>query len=206
MRPLKKVHFEVHQTLKLNDPTSRVKAKQLCERRGIKLIEVHALTKSDRQVVLIDPMTSFRFTGTREDLEVVVANVEGELRENGIDVIRTKIEIPPFDKVKGMSNLYYESHIQVILDKDNIDAEMERLSSIAPSYAHLSKNAFKSCKNGVHVMVTIRSQYDLKTLQKRLKSINSHLTQHRFRISDKVEVEKVIYDSRIRHDDIWIKG
>jgi hypothetical protein len=200
------VHFEVHQTLKFDVGSSVDDARAVCDKYNVKLIEVHSISKVEQEILIIDPMTSFRFIGTYKSLKENIQKIEFELACVGVYVFRTKIEIPPHEYIGNLSTVYYESHLQVILNKDKINHEIDRLVSSIPKYAHLSKNAFKSTENGVRMMITLRSKYDLKTLQKRLKYVKLILCKNGFHISDKIEVEKVIYDSNIHHDNVWING
>jgi hypothetical protein len=70
------VHFEVHQTLKFDKHSGIDDARSICDKRGIKLIEVHALSKNAQNVLLIDPMTSFRFNGTYNGLKEYIQKTE----------------------------------------------------------------------------------------------------------------------------------
>jgi hypothetical protein len=191
-------HFEIHQTLELNGVLLDTVKSAIDE--SIKIIKVESLRNGE--VVLVDPMTSYRIKC--KDLECAkdrASFVEKILSDLGVKVIRTKIESDV--NYDAESVMYYESHLQIKVPSDEISIRLDSLQSLC-SYlgVHLSRNAFKKDDTYSWIMVTSRATSKTIIEMSTYNAIDL-LTRHGFIISDKIEIESVLYDTNLSPDDLW---
>lgn len=194
--------YEIHITVSTNDIS---KFRKVCEKIGVKPIVLDLQDKLGN-TVFQDVMTSSKYKN--HNIEIEVRRIKEGLKD--FEVVRTKIEVSPFyelvpNKANGLSmsySQYFESHIRVITQVYNIAA----LRGLISNYAHVSRNIFKSLPDGnVQILLTIRDNR-LKKYEdflEKVKSVNRLLTAYSY-VTDKVEVEYVLYDSNKSHDISWL--
>lgn len=165
-----------------------------------KLIKVESIKKGE--VVLIDPMTSFRIKkDTLSEVRYHCSKIEASLKGVGVNVIRTKIES---DLTYPDEVSYYESHIQIKIPAEEEHVSMYHLSTLANYLGvHMSRNAFKKSKDSVTIMVTARTS-DKDSIVLKTETSIDFLKTNGFLVSEKVEIESVVYDSKLHHDKPWI--
>lgn len=163
-----------------------------CKKEGIKSILIDTGES-------LQPMTSQKFV-FNEDY-VRSANKAFKIIDENFNVIRTKVEIEPFNK-KFDSFVYYESHIRLVLDKQFDDTPVRRLCR--KLNFHMSKNLLKSTDEADYQMITYRkSTGNLSAFKKHITAMIANLNVMDISY-DKIEIEECIYDSNESLDNKWL--
>lgn len=191
--------YEIHVTVRTNDVDG---FRAACDLIGVKPIVID-LQDIKGKTVFHDVMTSstIEYRGGSEANAKMESIVE-ELCSLGFEVARAKIESSP--SVPGVP-LYWESHIRVNL----ANSDLKKLRAFAYTQdVHVSRNIFKKLENDrVYMMLTSRVYIDITrgSFKKKIENILADLILAGFEY-DKVEIEKVVYDSNMNHDKSWIHG
>jgi len=193
--------YELHLTVNTNE-VERFKA--VCSTLGVKPIVIDLQDRTGN-TVFHDVMTSSKFHGPTPMVES--KRIADGLKSHNFEVIRCKIEVPPWDPAVprhpgDLNKGYFESHIRILTNEGRIP----ELRSLATKHElHVSRNIFKRLENGmIYIMITLRS--DGPTVfhfQNYVDTILDILEAHKF-VYDKNEVEYVVYDSNKDHDKAWI--
>lgn len=131
-------------------------------------------------------------------------------------MIRTKIETVPWHPNAPQKETdimpigcYFESHIQVSLSDDDYFRMQHLLQEFEKQFCgfsiRLSNNKLKIDNYQTVFMLTIRNT---KTYYSHfiniLKQLEDNIISNQFKILEKPIVEFSIYDSNLKHDNIWI--
>ena len=180
--------YEIHVTVKgVEDiPAFRL----ACDGIGVKPIIIDLVTYQD-------VMTSSHFAGDDDSVVKEVERISSSLEEKGYNVIRKKVEVPPYHcKVReefGEDN-YLEAHLPIEVLSP---LYLERLKEVASTVgAHVSKNAFKP---NIY-LVTYRSKEALEDFYKSLAWVIRSLYKENFVLAGSYQVEFALFDSYVGHD------
>lgn len=210
-----KIPFEIHVTVKpkehLSFPADHFS--YVCEEIGVKPVLLH-LQNTDGTELMDDVMTSSAHVGSNFSAYDEMERIAHALEMRGYEVLRKKIETVPWhpmapqdieDGLDMPKNCYFETHIGCII-KNEEDAELVSLIA-KQERAHLSKNIFKKYEDGSYKqMVTLRFyegdytgfKYFAQQLYDRLLLIGV--------VSDRLQIEFSIYDTKESHDNSWLKN
>jgi NTP pyrophosphatase (non-canonical NTP hydrolase) len=165
-----------------------------------------------------DIMTSSKHFGDNRSAYEESKRIVNRLSKKGYKVLRNKIETVPWhpgapeevDKEMDKGT-YFESHIGVIINKEQkerLNEIIESISNLDGGKVKLSRNFFKKADNdGNYVnMLTYRNNTCGKNkFESGVYYIQSLLNQHNFNFQ-KVEIEYALYDTNITHDYKWINS
>lgn len=202
------IPFEIHCTIEAPDKIS--KFKQDCELLNVKPIVIDL--EKNQKVVLQDVMTSSVHLGDGRSAYDYAMSLRFDLSMKGYTVSRVKIETVPWhpgapsdkDEIFIMPyDSYFESHIRIVTTEER-KSELEEISKLYD--AHLSRNFFKKLnENEYIIMMTIRSTSSTReSFQKLVEEVKHFLRAKGFMV-DKTEIEFAVYDTKINHDEVWIK-
>jgi hypothetical protein len=203
------IHYEFHITVSALDLE---KFKQDCQDLGMRYV-ILELQDANSGEFFQDVQTTYR--EQLQDDEAAFVKSEGlqqSLRDRGYDVVRSKIEAAPNhpDVIKAYLNgkfregSYFESHLRVKINDDVV--QRPYIDKFAPiKRYHVSRNIYKRIdENSYKLMVTKRSNHpDITAFKKDVSDLAKWLWAAGA-IADKIEVEYVLYDSNIAHDDRWV--
>lgn len=203
-----KIPFEVHITV--SEVSDVEKFKGCCESLNVKPIVLDLHNKAGE--TFKDMQTSSKFLGTNALAYEETIRIKKGLEDFGYHVVRQKIETVPWhpaapsdkNKQEMPKDCYFECHFGVHI---LTPGQKEYLSEIANKDAslHVSRNAFKVDKNEQVVMLTKRNYNGTyENFRKELEEVHKILIED-FAV-DKPIVEFSIFDTKISHDDRWIKG
>jgi hypothetical protein len=123
------------------------------ESRGMKCAEILL----DRGVTPQQPMLTYHGSGVVPTQLALAQRRVGELREDGFDVVRVKVEAAPWNEDVPQSaaeasalmlGCYFEHHVKLVLADD---AEVEEVRRIGTRHAgHVSRNARRGLHDGRH--------------------------------------------------------
>jgi NTP pyrophosphatase (non-canonical NTP hydrolase) len=201
--------YEVHVTVK--HPDNLEQYKKDCEECKVKPI---VLDLESRDIITKDVMTSSKFFGDNRGAYEEMKRISGFLRSKGYVVVREKVEtIPwhpaaPFNPAKDVmpKDCYFECHLGAIITQ----AQKKLLQEIAQAHeAHLSRNFFKKLDGGKFVnMITYRLYggkgvcYDF--FKEKVGALKASLTARSIPFEKEI-IEFSIYDTKVSHDDAWIR-
>ncbi len=138
----------------------------------------------------------------KPSLEKLVTNLKSNFLTNGYEVVRTKIEVPPWHRkfvanyYQKESHTYYEWHGKVRLSNEPL------ISEICEKFdARLSRNTLKN--DTTTKFITIRDYGNEQAANTRIESLKKQLTEHQITII-KEEFEFCIFDSNESLDKDWI--
>lgn len=203
---------ELHITVKEVDTLQRFV--EACESASVKPIVLDLHSKAN--TVLKDMMTSSVFIGPSSRAYDEVLRIKAILEVYGFEVIRAKIEVPPFhpaapnetNTFSHEKNRYFESHIEVILDSDE-KFGLEKLKEFAERKGgvHVSANAFKRHAEVTTVMLTYRNSTMLmEQFMAEVKNLRHQLESNGYILNGKDIIEYCLYDSATNHDNTWLFG
>lgn len=185
-----------------------------CGMAGVKpiVLDLHAKTEG----ALKDMMTSGVFVGSSSQAYEELSRIKAVLEIYGFEVIRGKIEVPPFhpavpsesNSFQHEKNRYFESHIEVLLNSDDPNS-FERLRFWAQKRGdvHLSMNTFKRHGEVSTVMLTYRNdKHIMESFKKEVRLIREQLKAAGFTLNGKEILEYCLYDSSTSHDNEWLFG
>lgn len=147
-----------------------------------------------RKGVVIDSMTSTRFTAPSGMAAKISADIQAEnLREDGIAVLRVKVETDPFHKEPAESvteSSYYETHLPI----------MGGEGWVAQSrFALYSRNLVKR-----NEWLTIRSEKNsFQNHYDQCSRVVGAMASQNFCLAGKPHHELVLFDSNRAHDKDW---
>lgn len=207
-----KMPHELHLTVKTVDCLKQFIV--ACGMADVKPIVLDLHTKSGGP--LKDMMTSSVFVGSSSQAYEEMSRIKAVLNLYGFEVIRGKIEVPPFHPaVPNASNnfshekdRYFESHIEVLLSPDDPNSfEKLRFWADKRGDVHLSNNTFKKRGDISTVMLTYRSDdHFLESFKKEVQLIREKLNEAGFEVNGKEIIEYCLYDSATSHDNEWLFG
>ena len=191
--------FEIHITVDDLDPMFQEHTSKI----GVKAITL------DLNSNLKDQMTSSKFFGSYEEVQVEVQRIHRGLEFYGYQVIRTKIETVPWhpdamiSSEPRLNKKYLEAHLGIRCDLNRI----KELQTITDAYGiHMSRNVFKNFGKYFVIMATLRdSNCSPEEFNDDVQDIVRTLQEHDFEL-EKVQQEFVIFDSNVTHDDLWLEG
>ncbi|WP_242705364.1 MULTISPECIES: hypothetical protein [Streptomyces] len=200
--------FEAHITVRADDPADVAALEAHAGARGVKF--THIVLERGRTPS--QPMLTLRGHGALEEVRGTVEEAARALREDGFDVVRTKIEATPWaEGVPGTDEeavalggrYYFEHHVKLLLAPG---ADTAALADVASRRAaHLSRNARRVRADGrAERFVTQRCRLvGGRTAQERLEAL---VTALRTRCDEIVSVERefVVHDSDESLDAGWI--
>lgn len=208
---ISRMPHEIHITVKQAD--SLAEFTYACISAGVKPI-VLDLHKKDTSTIK-DIMTSSVFYGNSSQAYAEMKRIAGILEIHGFNVVRGKIEAPPFhpavpnnvNKFKHEHGRYFESHIEVLLDDKKNNKMLENWVQQYPLHIHMSNNVFKATETISTMMLTYR-KYDgtIESFKADINKIRESLSVDGFSINGKEIIEYCLYDSSIIHDAEWISG
>lgn len=224
--------FEIHVTVDMSrivdgngDSTNGKKLfvedfKNHCKSLGVKPIVIELELENG---TLEDVMTSSKHFGDNRSAYEEAERIANELSRWGYKVVRKKIETVPWhsaapviDGVLPIPNgCYFESHIGVVITPDQKEKLQEFVHFLNDSFedsgcggvAKLSQNFFKKSNDGSKFvnMITYRNNVcGYQTFLEEVELIKYTLISNGFEF-EKVEVEYAIYDTNVKHDNVWLK-
>ncbi len=202
----KETFFEVHVTVAKPNIDKFIED---CKTIGIKPILLDLYLKDETTIK--DVMTSSKYECSETEIIIKSDIIVAFLKNQGYDVLRVKIETVPWHpdapSLKNDKHFhagqYFESHLQVKCRAD----DMWKLKSITdPMHLHLSKNAFKKDGEMLTVMATLRWYSGfIEQFKIALGDIKRIIEEQGFEVSKEI-IEFTWFDSKIDHDNIWIKN
>ena len=198
--------FETHLTIASPECASQIALTTWAREHGMKFLQIELADG----LTPIQPMLSWRGTGSRTSQMVRIQSVSDELAKAGFRVTRSKLEASPRNDdipendtdVEHAAMRYFEHHVKLLLSYEDIS----RLQQIAQRHeAHLSRNAFVQREDSLSErFVTQRCwRVGRKTAQRRLDLLLSELQQAALTVIES-EAEYVVYDSNLSLDAGWI--
>lgn len=209
LKDITNIPFEIHITVDhsniLNFKDTFYKA---CTIAQVKPISLNLINTQGETI--IDNMTSSKFFGTNSSVLEEVSRISKILKDNGLTVIREKVETVPWhplapqsEKQEMPKDCYFEAHIEVHEPKESIEynSVYPVLEEICKDHnAHFSKNINKT--NGTRMntirVYTNRIDFD-KKVNSFLQTLNEYGLHHEPVIS-----EFSLYDTKITHDKNWL--
>ncbi len=161
---------------------------------------------------ILQPMLTWRDTGTLTTQLSKARDVRSRLANAGFHVTRLKLECDPNNEdvpandaeaLREATTRYFEHHVKLRLTNE---AELSRLTQIAERHqAHLSRNAVHQREEGLtERFVTQRCRgVGKETADDQLARLKASLVDAGYRIVD-VEAEFVVYDSNESLDAGWL--
>jgi len=196
--------FEIHITVHANTDIEHFQ--NICNQLNVKATILHLQDKLTN-FIFEDIMTSSKFYGDNQSVLKEVDRIKAGLYDNGITVVRSKIETFPFhpsapsDK-NGLSmpkDSYFESHLEVIIDNPLVIKDFQKLGFDIK----LSQNINK-IDNLRIISITLReNELTWESFKSKVENLEFELTKLGITIHDKVN-EFAIYDDQILHDKAWI--
>ena len=193
-------NYEIHITVPVGlGETNIERFQEICRALGVKaiVIDAHPLT---------DVMTSFRMKS--DDQNEVFREMTHQmlvLGGHGYLAIRTKVEtdITHPAVLTPLPNQYFESHIQVRLNEQDLVNLKELQQGID---FHISTNALKPVEDGKHIrMVTLREYHTTpEKFTRRVEALRNVLKSEGFELAKEMEIEFALYDSNPHHDQPWL--
>jgi len=202
--------FEAHITIMPLEYNAKKKFIAFCEMQGLKPVQIE-LSRGDFVQQL---MTSSQHKGEFEAVLASVKKIAQNLRKEGFEVKRVKLEASPFNENLPANNTevarhpaenYFEHHLKLSLPADLAGKEVTLLQICTLHKAHLSRNAFKENKNGlVERFVTVR-HYGLGRQEALacLDVLKEAITINGFQIL-KTITEYCVYDDDVQLDANWL--
>lgn len=202
-------HFEIHVTVR----STPEKFREVCDKIGVKpIVVVLQDYQSDMELDMMTSSTVSDYDPCLTTAAAEAARVSHMLEQNGIPVLRVKIETVPWhpdaptatNGKKHTSETYFESHMQFEISSQ---AEHDILSSLCKIYnMHLSRNKFKESVNGKYVqMVTFRSAaMPIETFKQHCDQVVHASETFGLKLNKKPYVEFAIFDSNVAHDNKWV--
>ena len=190
-------YFESHITLV---PVNGIEGFQKdCKELGVKGIIIQLPEGLPDEV-----MTSYKIKSNDIEFDKIVKKQVEYFKNKGYKIIRVKYEAdmdyPKIDPSNPKN--YFESHIQVILKKDQLNALHELAKSLG---LHMSSNAFKTKGEDQIRMVTHREYGCTKDdFVNKIKQLRETISKQ-FKLDKDIECEYCYYDSRIEQDEAWLK-
>lgn len=197
--------FEIHLTV--DNKTNFNQFKKICTYLNIKAIQLDLITKDKN--ILDEMMTSSKFFGTNSSAYEELNRIKNALEENGIVVIREKIETVFWhpsapSKLEGNKKMhkngYFEAHFEYEVSNKNLKQLLliSRKNKMVVSKNINKKNIY---------MLTLRSYNSvLEDFQKEVQLIEQELIKKGFIPLEKVLIEFSLYDTNISHDKQWINS
>ena len=149
----------------------------------------------------IQPMLTFMINGSSEMVTSVVKEIETDMQNKNIPIIRTKIESMAHNKGvidKCYNDHYFEFHFKV---KINSTKEWNKLVElIVPYGGHLFYNPYSKTLDPI---MTIRSYDSLTELENIYSLLVKILEDNNFYIIE-LEQEYSVYDSNVDLDKNWL--
>ena len=194
---------EIHVTVKsVGDNSDFI---ELCETNDIKPIVI--VYNNVTGGTNLDPMTSMTFYGSCDDALSKAKEVAVIFSENGLDVLRIKIETSPTNTEALGKPGYFESHLAVLCNTTTekiLRNSVEEFKFIDDVTAHVSANAFKYQNETKTVMVTHRRKNcDFGKFKFELESLKLFLQKRAFTV-EKTIIEYCWHDDNISHDNKWM--
>jgi hypothetical protein len=191
--------FEIHLTVQTDNIE---KFKSDCLLVGVKPLLIELQNQAGKKKLQTDVMTAKSFK--EGDWVVELDKMVADFDKLGYEVIRRKVEVDPnhygIESVTG--DYYYESHVRVETTHKKLPV-LAALSEL--NKFHLSRNKFKVINHKRWYQMATLRMYD-RTLTEFKNTINDFLLDigaHELKY-DKIEVECAIYDSNVKHDNVWI--
>jgi hypothetical protein len=183
----------------------------LCEENGMRPILID-LQSEDRNIPS-ELMTSskHKFDSLHQALEL--SKKQSKLfEENGMTVIRRKIETSPFHpEAPSEFNQYvlsdgrhFESHVQLLLSDDH-SFNLSEISRVGNG--HLSKNIFKKLDTGSFIqMITFRTYTGVKEdFDLKINNLCDYYEKLGLVLVKRPKIEFAIFDTNSQHDKNWLK-
>lgn len=193
--------FEYHLTVNDLELKEKERFIKTCENLGVKPV----LIILDRGNYVNQPMcTGLIRCETIAEADKKIDKVVEQYRENGFEVIRKKVEIPPQEdqyfyelREKG-AHPYFEWHGKIEIEVDEIPKVKELVKDLG---GHISRNSLN--KNGKIRFITIRDYESKDRFYDRAEKIKAILRENEITFI-KEAFELCIYDSREELDSGWI--
>lgn len=187
--------YEIHISVK-NDSKN---FDTICNDLNVKPIKLN-LFNSKSEIVDNHLMTSSVMKGSHVDLQNNIDYIKNTLIDNGLTILRTKVEsVPWHPQTDNLS--YYEHHIDVQ------DISLEELTDIVNDLNDFfSKNmiAISSNIKKNNISLTIRSYHiDYFKFFINMKKIKNFLKQY-MQIEEDDTIEYAIYDDNLEMDKLWL--
>lgn len=149
----------------------------------------------------IQPMLTFWLSGEINDITEIVKNIEIDMINHHIPIIRTKIEAMAHNtgvpSICSDSN-YFEFHFKVEITSTKEWNDIVKL--ITPFGGHLFYNPYNKTLNPI---VTIRRYTSLEDLEITYDIVKSILEERGYKLSSP-EKEYSVYDSNVYLDQNWL--
>ncbi|MBO2462147.1 hypothetical protein [Actinomadura violacea] len=196
--------FETHLTAR---PAAAERLAGWAAARGLKFVHIVL----DRGRVASQPMLTLRTRGTFADALGDAVRTTADLRADGFEVARVKVEAAPWnagvpaDDADALGpGYYFEHHLKLLLDPGFDAAALA--GAARPHTAHLSRNARRVRADGRQErFVTQRCRcVGARTAARRLDALAGELRARGHEIVS-VEREFVVHDADESLDDGWIE-
>lgn len=149
----------------------------------------------------VQPMLTFWIKGDVDSVTKIVKEIESDMKEKCIPLIRTKIEAMVHNI--NVPNIVTEQHYFEFHFKTKISSTKhwnQLINLITPSGVHLFYNPYSKTLNPI---ATIRTYISLQDLEQTYSTIKELLEQNGFEISE-LEREYSVFDSNVHLDKNWL--
>ena len=149
----------------------------------------------------VQPMLTFWLNDNIEEVKKIVDNTVLDMNDQGICIIRTKIESMAHNKgvpEKCKDSNYFEFHFKVEISNTNEWNDIANL--IIPFGGHLFYNPYNKTLNPIITIRRYTSLNDLETIYSKIKSL---LERHNYKLTAP-EKEYSVYDSNVNLDKNWL--
>jgi NTP pyrophosphatase (non-canonical NTP hydrolase) len=212
------IPYEIHITVQIaehNDLCQKLTIEGFkvdCLDIGVKPIVID-LQDGSGENVMQDVMTSSKHFGDNNTVIEEVERITNALKQRCYKVVRQKVETVPWhpaaprDKNASAAmpkDCYFECHFAVVV-QDIVDQKLDRLA--IANDLHKSRNIFKVYEDGTKIVMLTSRSYSgtYETFQKKIDAIKTVFAQYHYEI-EKVIVEFSMYDTKVKHDDVWISA
>ncbi|GEM46796.1 hypothetical protein [Deinococcus cellulosilyticus] len=157
------------------------------------------------------PMTCSRVQGTLQQVQQEVERICEAFLGHGFPVVRVKVEAAPWNAITPQTsrdlktedqNRYFEHHCKVLIPETG---DLEILQQVCQGHgAHLSRNAFKTLKEGGQERFVTLRMYGvaLDQAQEQADLLRIHLEQAGFSCQKSI-MEYCVLDTQIELDAGW---
>ena len=196
--------FETHVTV---EPRAISDLMEWARPRGLKCLQ----SELARGVAPVQPMLTWRGTGSLSDQMSRLREVCAELESDGYCVVRSKVEAHPFnadipldgDPICRDRSRYFEHHVKLLLLHDFDAAPLTQLAMA--QQGHLSANVLRQRDDRFQERFVTQRCWNVgrQSAEVALRQLLQSLQAGNFEVID-VEAEYVVYDSNQRLDSGWI--
>lgn len=210
LKDINKIPYEYHCTFEFDIEKYSISIlREICNKYNSKLVilEIPDITGK----IYKEYMTTSNYYGKNSDAIQLCKDLANNLRNDGLNVIREKVETVPWHPLAPQNtdiihDGYFEVHIELPIDNDINTYSLYELKKICTEFkAVFSQNVSKKYNDYYVQMVTIRKY---NSCRKSIENIITNFTNNLKCININVStplIEFCIFDTNADLDDKWMK-